>query len=141
MTGIRELDVGTTNDSLTFGQLKKIVAQQRARPKEAKYAFTYADRDTLQHELEDWHDYASEDALSALLDSCGQFVRQRESSQSCERLFSNATAWGRLSTAEKKGTIQKTLESLRTTSESSPSDLESACALLSYISQGMYDLY
>lgn len=78
MAGPREAENGTANDSLTFGQLKKIVAQQRSRPREAKYAFTYTDRDTLQHELEDWHDYAAEDGLSSLLDSCGEFVRQCE---------------------------------------------------------------
>lgn len=61
---------GNTTDSLTFGQLKKIVAQQRNRPKEAKYAFKYADHDSLAHELEDWYDYAGEADLEALKAYC-----------------------------------------------------------------------
>lgn len=84
MTSNRDSETRSTADSLTFGQLKKIVAQQRVRPKEARYAFTYTDRDTVQQELEDWHDYAAEDGLSALLDSCGPLVGQGNLSNSHE---------------------------------------------------------
>lgn len=42
-------------DSLTFGQLKKIVAQQTQKPKQSpKYAFEYADTDTLKSEIDEW---------------------------------------------------------------------------------------
>lgn len=76
----------TTTDSLTFGQLTKVVAQQRSQPKEAKYAFEYSNNDTLSHELEDWHEYSEEAAIASMLTSFNaQFPKQSKTicSQAC----------------------------------------------------------
>lgn len=64
LAGPREIEDGTA-DSLTFGQLKKIVAQQRSKKQESKYAFEYTERDSLIHELEDWHTYGQANILSS----------------------------------------------------------------------------
>lgn len=53
-------DANITTDSLTLGQLKKIVAHQRNKQKELQYSFEYTETDTLLHELEDWYVYESE---------------------------------------------------------------------------------
>lgn len=53
-------------DSLTFGQLKKIVAQKRTRPQELKLAFDYTERDEFENEIEDWHVYSHEPHLSSI---------------------------------------------------------------------------
>lgn len=75
--GLRQVESGTA-DSLTFGQLKKIVAQRGSRPKEAKYAFEYAERGSLMHELEDWHEYNQEHSLTLLIQTYQKEHKQRE---------------------------------------------------------------
>lgn len=110
-----------STDSLTFGQLKKIVAQQRSKPKEAKIAFDYEDTEALAQELEDWYEYAQEDSLLRC-----QLIFEAD--------YPGSQPWSMMSQDDRMIAIELY------TSRLGHDDLEtrrSSCACLSYIAQGM----
>lgn len=69
--------IGDTTDSLTFGQLKKIVAQHRSKAKESKYAFEYAERNSITNELEDWFEYSQAPKLTSAMNCYGRLHKRK----------------------------------------------------------------
>ncbi len=73
-------------DSLTLGQLKRIVKEQQTRPKQPKYSFEYADRDSVKNEIGEWFDYFENEHL---IDSMNAFDNEYSGSRqaACRRMF------------------------------------------------------
>lgn len=115
-------DDGTMADSLTFGQLKKIVAQQRLKPKEARYAYEHSDCDVLVEELEDWYEYSEAETMlrsSALFDED----------------FAHSRPWSKMSNEDKIQCIkQYAVESCY----DDPLIRAKSCECLAFIAQGSY---